>query len=292
MQKELLLAIGDDSAASYNLRFLKEVYGGFCDLKLTLIYVAPFMSGWDIDENNLLPKGPGLNELYEHTKTKGERALEDAEKWIKDIVGCDGKNVTTKVVRSQRGTVGELIQEARDGLYDALLVGRKGFTWFEEMFVNSVTHTLLWGDIDFPLWICKKPPSNPRKDVLLCLDGSEASKRIVDHAGYMLAEEEQHTFTLFHVARNLHSVQAKEVFDQALDVLGEHNIDESRIELKTVKSSTPVKAVMKEATDGNYLAVGVGKHGADAPSRLDEIFPSSFTIKLLRQLDVALWVSK
>lgn len=200
MQKELLLAIGDDRAASYNLRFLKEVFENFCNLKLTLFYVAPRKISWEIDQKSLIPKGDGFDELIRHTKTKGEKALEDSQRWIKEIAGCTGSNVTTKVVTSHKGTVQELIAEAHEGMYDAMLLGRKGFTWFEEVFENSVCHELMWQGIDFPIWICKRPPSNPRHDVLLCMDGSGASLRMVDHAGYMLADEIKHTFTLFHVA--------------------------------------------------------------------------------------------
>ena len=293
MQKELLLAIDDDRAASYNLRFLKEVFENFCDLKLTLFYVAPFKSGWEIDENNLLPKGPGLNDLYEHVQTKGEKALAEAQKWVADIAGCAGVNISTKVVRSQRGAVGELVHEAREGLYDAVLLGRKGFTWFEEVFENSVSHQLLWGDIDFPVWICKKPPLIPRRDVLLCMDGSPAALRMVDHAGYMLANE-RHTFTLFHAASSFSSGRSERIFDEALALLDENGIPEDRIEIKMVKASSPEKAVLKEAREGNYTAVCVGKSDDPEPtSKFRQMFPSSFTVKLLRQLeDAALWVSK
>ncbi len=78
MQKELLLAIGDDRAASYNLRFLKEVFDSFCDLKLTLFYVAPRLTTWEMDERSLVPRGTGFDEFREYTKTKGEKSLDDA----------------------------------------------------------------------------------------------------------------------------------------------------------------------------------------------------------------------
>lgn len=293
MQKELLLAIGDDRASSFNLRFLKEVYDNFCDLKLTLFYVAPRLAVWSMEENNIVPSGESLDAFLAHKKDKGERALEEAKSWITNIAGCSGDNVTTKVVHSRKGTVQELIDEARSGLYDALLLGRKGFTWFEEIFINSVCHEILWQDLDFPIWVCKRPPDNPRHDVLLPVDGSPASLRMVDHAAYMLATEKRHTFTLLHVTKDSFTTsRTSRIFDEALDVLSENDIEEERIELKMVKASNETKAIVKEANDGNYSAVGVGRHTKQERTRFENLFPSSVTINLLRNLNTALWISK
>lgn len=294
MQKELLLAISDDRAASYNLRFLKELFNDFCDLKLTLFYVTPKKAGWEIDKKNLAPQGRGLDEFVQHRKTQGQRALDDAAKWTRDVMGCSGDNVSIKAIQSQRGTVLEMIDETRKGMYDALLLGRKGFSWFEHFFENSVSHELLWSDIDFPVWICKRPPEMPRKDVLLCMDGSKASLRMVDHAAYMLANELNHTFTLFHIAQKGYtSGRSGRIFDEGLAILDEHGVDEERIELKMATSKNVVKTILKEAEDGNYLAVGVGKHGESEGRNQPGLFPSSVTVNLMRQLETAaLWVSR
>lgn len=294
MQKELLLAISDDRAASYNLRFLKEVFESFCDLKLTLFYVAPRKATWTMDPGDIKPRSQGFDEAARHRRTRGEEALRSAEQWIKDVAGCSGENVRIKVTHSKKGTVQELIHEAHEGLYDALLLGRRVFSWFEELFENSVAHELLWNDMDFPIWICKRPPDSPRFDVLLCVDGSPPSLRMVDHAGYMLAEEKRHTFTLFHVAQHGHDFTLSgHIFDQALELLKDNGVDEERIQFKIGNSPNVVKAVLQEVTEGDYSAVGVGKHGSDTNTRMKGMFPSSVTVNLLRQLeDAALWISK
>lgn len=294
MQKELLLAIGDDCAASYNLRFLKEIFRNFCDLKLTLFYVAPRQAVWETTEKELELRGDALKEFLDNKESKGEKVLEDARRWISEIAGCSGDNVISKMVPSKKGTARELIDEAHSGMYDALLLGKKGFSWLENLFENSVCHELLWRDIDFPIWICRKLPDTPRHDVLLCMDGSDASLRMVDHAGYMLAEEPEHSFTLFHVAEGgFEAARSSRIFEEGLALLAEHNIDEERIELKMVTSGSTLKATLKEAEEGNYSAVGVGKRSMGEPSRMEECFPSSFTVRLLRQLThSALWISR
>ncbi|MCJ2165622.1 universal stress protein [Pseudodesulfovibrio sp. S3] len=294
MEKDLLLAIGDDRAASYNLRFLNEVFDSFCDLKMTLFYVAPRVVICDRLDTNRPLTDDEHRELVAHKKGSGKKALEDARRWIVDVAGCSGEKVRTKVVHSKVGTVRELIDEARNGLYDALVLGRKEFSWFEEIFENSVCHELLWQDIDFPIWVCKRPPDHPRHDILLCMDGSEPSLRMVDHAGYMLAEEPRHTFTLFHVAQQgYETARAGRIFDEGLALLGENGVPDDRIELKMVTDKNVVKAILSEVQVGNYSAVGVGRHGTSSQTRMENLFPSTVSVQLLRQLtDAALWISK
>jgi len=294
MQKELLLAISDDRAASYNLRFLRDVFTGFCDLKLTLFYVTPLTATWVMDEKSFVPRGKGFDESGGNGRVKGEAALRDAEKWIREVAGCSGENTRVKVTHCRKGTVRELIHEARKGMYDALVLGRRGLSWLEEVFANSVCHEMLLHDIDFPIWISKRPPDQQRKDVLLCMDGSAPALRMVDHAGFMLADEPQHSFTLFHVAEHGYATgRTGRIFDEGLALLAENGVDEERIELKMVTGSSPLKAILKEVDEGDYSAVGVGKHGQGSNAKVKGLFPSSLTVNLLRHLeDTALLISK
>ena len=294
MHKELLLAIGDERAASYTLRYLKEIYSTFCDLRLTLFYVAPRPPSRDMCEDGLTPRNKGMQKLTSAKKTKGGAAIEKALKWLESVPECPINHVRTKMIHSRKGTVAELVEEARAGSYDALLLGRRGFSWFEEVFANSVSHELLWQDIDFPIWVCRRPPNKPRHNVLLCMDGSPASLRMVDHAGYMLAEETSHAFTLFHVTGgDFDASESTRIFDEGLAALAENGIAEERVEMKIVKGRNQVKAILKEAAQGNYSAVGVGRHGEYQRTQTQHMFPDSTCVNLLRQMeDTALWISK
>ena len=54
----------------------------------------------------------------------------------------------------------------------------------EEMVADSVSHRILWESITFPIWICRNTERD-RKNVLVCVDGSEECLRVADHVGYM-----------------------------------------------------------------------------------------------------------
>ena len=51
-----------------------------------------------------------------------------------------------------------------------------------------------------PFWTCRKPDLE-RKNVLLCVDGSEPALRMADHVGFILAQERTQEVTLFVVVK-------------------------------------------------------------------------------------------
>jgi hypothetical protein len=70
---------------------------------------------------------------------------------------------------------------------------------------------------DVPLWIC--PESDlQRKNVLVCVDGSDNAYRAVDHVGFILAGENQHGITLLHVNNNT-SRESAEIFAKSEEIL-------------------------------------------------------------------------
>lgn len=294
MKKNILVTISDDASASYSLRFVRSIFDDFCDVELTLMYVTPMSASWQATDPGAVPDASELQKMNRVKKSKGQATLNSASEWMRDIAGCSLDNVKTKIVPSRKGTVREIIDESRKGLYDCTVLGRKAYTWFEELFEDSVSHGLLWRDIDFPIWICKRPPHEPRKDVLLCVDGSEPSLRMADHVGYMLQGQERHSITLAHVAEKRLDFggEVDKMFSRATDLLRENGISEERIEYKVMRSDNVARAIMRENGDGRYAAIALGKRG-NKPGAMDTFFPSSLSIRLLRLLDeTALWISK
>lgn len=294
MDKHLLLTVSDGPSASYTLRFVRDMLSNFCDTRMTLVYVAPRAMDWRVDNPGMEPTDAVAEKIEAIKITKGAATLNKAKQWLMDVAGCDGKNVDTKVIHSRRGVVREIIDEARNGLYDAAVFGSRAYTWFETMFEDSVAHEILWKDIDFPIWITRRPSDFFRTDVLLCVDGSAPSLRMADHVGFMLNDQPEHKVVLFHAAE--HSLtgdgQVNDMLMAAQQKLLDNGFPEERIEYKVVRSNNVAKAVMEENTKGQYAAIALGKRG-NRKAPLESIFPSSLSIKLLRlNEDAALWISK
>ncbi|MFW5490214.1 MAG: universal stress protein [Desulfovibrio sp.] len=294
MEKHLLLAISDEISASYSLRFVKGMIGDFHSTRLTLLYIAPRAQHWNLGTQEMHPPPKVADEITGIKNSRGGQALHQAKQWLVDYAGCVPDMVESKIITSRKGTVLEIIDEARSGLYDAVVLGRRGYSWFEGLFENSVAHSILWEAIDFPLWICRRQPLEPNRNVLLCIDGSDAGTRMADHVGFMLGEQDRHKVTIFHVAEKKQPFGDKvdEIFNRADKILKENGLPEELIEFKAVRSGNIAKAVVAEQTQGQYAAIALGKRD-DAPARMENIFPSSLCIRLLRMVEnTALWIGK
>lgn len=296
MEKHFLLAVSGDRTASYNLRFIKSFFKTYDDIRVTLLYVAPRPSSWEPAE--VVTPGPqALAELEAAKKAHGNEALDKAYDWI-TYHALPPERVDKKIVYSTLGTVGEIIAEAQKGLYDAVVLGRRGLSWFEELIADSVSHRILWKDIDFPIWICGRPSSPTEDDdlcgVLLCVDESAPAKRVADHVGFILAGRERHKVTLFHVKPDNVRITPKvqRILDDAGAALLDNGFHEKGIEIKIVEGKDVAQAIVDEAHGHGYAAVACGRT-ANEPSAMGALLPTSVTTKLLRKLThSALWISK
>ena len=325
MQRHLLLTISDDMSASYNLRFIHHFFHDPCAIRVTLFYVAP-----KAPERPLAGLSPGpevRRALAELSATHAPLALAKARRWIVDM-GCPEAQVDLKVASFGQGVVREIVREARHGLYDAVVLGRRGLSWFEELMEDSVSHHLLRGQIDFPVWICQRPDPGLTKDVLVCVDGSNAALRMADHVGFMLGGPEReamescdlaqcgqggdsaplgmlheaaprppcprHKAVVFHVALpGVRSpVPVEDILARARQALEDNGVAPCRIETRFVPGTNVAEAILAETRQGRYSVVAMGRQVSE-PEGFRLFQPGSVSTRLLRQMeDFSLWISK
>lgn len=291
MEKHLLLTISNDQETSYNLRFIRHFFEKLCDVRLTLFYVAPRAPEWQLDSKDLSPNRQAVAQIEKIKDTTGKRALENAKKWIV-AEGCELTKVHTKVVYSKHGTVNEIIKEAHHGLYDACVLGRRGVSWFGELFEDSVSQRIFWKEIDFPVWVCRRPEAGLNRNILLCVDDTESSMRMADHVGFMLEGMRRHMVTMFHVHTPGDTTDPDELFARTRTLLTEAGMDEDLIKEEVVVSKNPVDTILEKGKKGHYTAVATGR-SAGAPGTMERFFPGSVSTGLLRGIeDFALWISK
>jgi len=288
MQKKLLITVSDDINCLHGVRFVGSFFRNKSAVSATLFYVAPRteVAGRDT--------GFGEPELDRKTaeagRNKAQKALDTARRMLCDR-GFAPENVTCKFIFRQLGTVKDILREARKGVYDAVVLGRRGYLLFESVFSTSITREILDRDMDFPIWICRHPEEN-RKNVLLCVDGSDSSLRMVDHVGFMLRDENEHSVTLFHADTG--EGESKEtILEEARKKLLENWMSDGRV--KSVATATTItgvaKTILEEIEAKGYAAVGVGRVGIQK-GRLKEWLVGSRTMKLLETIEkTALWVS-
>ena len=203
-------------------------------------------------------------------------------------LGFKHEQVGTKFQVRQRSKVLDIIQEGEKGLYDAVLLGRRGLSWLEAAFDESVTKELVEKRCNFPIWICRRPDLE-RKNVLLCVDGSEAAYRIADHVGFILAEEKDQKVTLFVVKKPGAKEGADSILSKSREQLFGNGFPAEMAKTKVVESGNVTKAILREAEQGKYAAVAIGRTGRGR-GRMKKIFMGSVGDTLFHDLErAALW---
>lgn len=278
MQKHLLLTVGDDMSASYSLRFMRDFFTDFCSMRITLLYVAPKR----LDKTDSGRKNP-----------QGQAVLDKAKKWFMENGGCPEAQVETMLVPAQVGTAEAILFEGHRGLYDAVILGQRGYFWMQQLMQSGVSHSLLEKEFDFPIWICKRPSPIPQKNALLGMDDSTPCLRMADHMGYILSSEPRHEITLFHAHTGSSPAEAAvQNIREAQTILLDHGIARERIRERIVPARDPGRALIDEAARLKVGVVGVGR-GAHKKTLRESLFSGSVSLKLLHEMEQRnLWISK
>lgn len=289
MPRKLLITVSDDVSYLHGVRFVGSFFRNKSAIGVTLFYVAPHADLAGKATTAVMPAELD-RKAAEAGQSKAREALDAARVMLCDR-GFPSGNVESKFIFREFGTVKDIMREAGKGAYDAVVLGRRGYMLFESVLATSITRDILDRRIDFPLWICRHPEEG-RRNVLLCVDGSEAGLRMVNHVGCMLRNETEHSITLFHVDTG--EGESKEaLLGQAGKTLIDNGIPASRIE--TVVSAAPITGVAKTILDtadrGAFAVIGVGRVGVEK-GRLKEWLVGSRTMKLVETVQkAALWVS-
>jgi len=283
MERHLLVTVSEKHDNLFGVRFLGNFFTEKEEMKLTLLYLTPKPPGrFEADaEAELRAK---------KSEATGRKALNEAKGELLKM-GFEESQVYLKIRPSRLSKVNEIIQEGSEGKYDAVVLGRRGLSRLEQTFDESVTSALFEQEWGFPLWICRKLDSQ-RKNLLACVDGSDASHRMLDHVGFMLKRALDQNVTLLAVSRNgnVGDKNADEVLMKSKEILVGDGISPERIRFKAIPEANAGKAIIKEAGTEHFAAVAVGRTGK-VMGFLKKVFVGSVSRTLFQELEgAALWL--
>jgi len=284
MERNLLVTIGDDLNSLYGARFVASFFARPRDTGVTLLYIAPrFESRGAAERTPQRSMDAKLSQLY---LKRGRRALE-VSRQILESYDFSPRRIATRLVSREHGMARDILREAEEGKYHALVLGKRGYSVFRKSLQPGLPEEMVKGETSLPVWVCKHPRRG-LKNILLCLDGSQASLSVADHAGFMAAGEERHGITLFHVSEG-GAPTAEDIFREAEEILASRGVEKNRMARVLVKAERVAKAIEGEAREGGYAVVAVGRKGersGKSPVPVD-----SRSVALIDMLDrSALWV--
>ena len=284
MERHLLVTVSEKADNLFGVRFVGDFFAHKEEMKITLLYLTPRPPGvFEADRDAELQA--------RKSETTGRKALKEAKEELLHL-GFMEEQVTSKIRARRLSKVSEIIQEGSGGKYDAVVLGRRGLSWLEHAFDESVTKGLFEQTWDFPLWLCRKPDPE-RKNVLSCVDGSEASQRMLDHVAFILRQAQNQDVTLLAVAGkgNVGDEAVEDILTKSKALLIAGGVSTNRIQKKVISETSPGKAILKEASTERFAAVAVGRTGTGI-GLLKKIFLGTVSRTLFNELKgAALWLS-
>jgi nucleotide-binding universal stress UspA family protein len=299
----------DDSLQSKNaIRYVTRLSARMENLHYVLFTAQPMVSQFLVDEAKKNANSQReLRAVMERNATTSQKLLDNYRLlMVKD--GVDESRIQT-VTQPRKLDIGkDIIEHAQTSRFDALVIGRRGISSLQELFMGSVSANITQNSNIIPVWVIGGDVV-PAK-FLVAIDGSEYSLRAIDHLAFALSDAVDISLTFLHVRPKLkdfcevdfETSQAETLedlilkgdkacidnfYNVALKKLSEFGISEDRIQTRTVTSLANIgAAILKEVQAGSYDTVVMGRSGVNK-----SFFTGSVTNTVLNKISKgALWL--
>jgi len=310
MERKVLIAIDGSTQSLKAVRYVGRTFGPVEGFRVDLLHLIKGAPPFLVQEAKTDPHALArLKTIQAKVRRQGEDFLAQAREEAARS-GIDPERVTARQAEIKTGLAKDIVFEAQNGLYDALVMGRRGLGRVQEMFMGSVSSQCVELAKSVPVWLIDGQVDSDK--VLLALDGSEDSFRAVDHVGFILARHPRLTATLVHVSTSLAAYCSLEedeelariqeellkkeedycltnYFGRAIKMLTEAGVDRDRIQVNFIPKSVELaRTILKEARDGGYGTIVVGRRGL---SGLKGLLLGSVSNRIIQGgQDMAVWV--
>jgi nucleotide-binding universal stress UspA family protein len=280
------------------------------DLRVNLMYIIPSVPEplGDFERAGFFKKKMRTRH-GEWERSEQKTAQEFLHKTRNLLLRANFREDDVRVILQKRqvGIARDIITEGSRS-YDAVVVGRRGLSKLGDIFLGSVSYKIVQGIENTPVWVVGGDIRS--KKMLLAVDGSENSRKALDYAAAFAAANDAEV-TLFSVVREFRldfldvstprgaEIEMRIVEELERDVQGMFSSYKRRLERSgvnrdlisrkyTLQSRTRAGDILKEAKEGNYGTIVMGRRGL---SKVHEFFLGRVTTKVLhRAADFALWI--
>jgi nucleotide-binding universal stress UspA family protein len=287
MEKKILVAVDGSPYSLNSIDYLARLFKE--DPTITL-HLHAVVSEAGSGQNWMYEVDP----LREHSPLTERRRI-TAEKFLRDAIsrlvrnGFSEQRVTLAAEVSQLQAAAAIHHEASRGIYDALVIGRRGMGKMSEMFFGSVSSYLIDRCHDVPLWIIDGEVTSNR--YLLAVLCKPQSLLAADHLAYIAGSHPEAEVLLYHSSalfgaeetaapEDFHKIWGKEWCDQYLDienylfyahaqVLKDHGMAAKRItQLKMEWNLNVSRDLIRQAKKNNCGTIVIGRRPREAAKGL------------------------
>jgi nucleotide-binding universal stress UspA family protein len=146
--KKMLVAIDGSDNSMKAVEYVARQFSGINDLFLTILHVLPYPPAplWD-DGHIPTEEESEIRAKYLESWLKKEKAKLGPvfDKAVRILAGSDIKSerIRTKTISDSIDVAGSILEEARDGDYDTLVLGRRGLSPAKHFLMGSVTSKII-----------------------------------------------------------------------------------------------------------------------------------------------------
>ena len=308
MQKEIMIAVDDSRHSKIAVDYAVSIYQAVKEVKFTLMHVQPTISQYLLDDAKSKPQAYAELEKVNRKNAEVAQHLLDECKNRMVSAGVAEDHFLIKSQPRMLGIAKDVLQACTTGRFDALILGRRGLSSLQDMFIGSVSANIVNNSADTPVWLIDE--KGPYQDIMVAVDGSENSFKAVDHLAFIVGGNTDLKIFFYHVAPRLQDfcpVDFEDVDSKALEEiiaqgdqhcidqfyahaqkrLDEAGIQEDQIRFASKEGALMVgRAVLDEYRRGKFGTLVVGRRGVNK-----KFFTGSVSRYLINQFsNGALWV--
>lgn len=308
MERKIMIAVDESRHSKNAVRYAAGLAAMLKDFKLTLMHVQPTISQYLLDEAQGSTQAFAELEKVNQKNAEASRQLLEKYKEQMMALGVSEGEIQLRTQPRMLGVAKDILEFGMAGHFDAVIMGRRGLSSLEEVFIGSVSADTVNNSTDIPIWLIEEEGSP--KDILVAVDGSESSLKAVEHLARMIGGNTEVRISFFHVTPKLKDfcpvefgeIQAESLeeiirrgdkdcidqfFSHAMKRLNQASIKENQLDVKAVEGLFRVgKAVLDEYRQGNYGTLVVGRQGMNK-----KFFTGSVSRYLMNRFAKgALWV--
>ncbi len=317
MGKRIVVGIDGSPASLAAVHYLAVIFGKSANIKIDLLHILSGPPPLFLEPGENMAEMVQLQGFAERMEQENRQRADSMMAEAKDILtaaGMKAQNIRSLIKEHGQGAARDILELEDEKTYDAIVLGRHGIGALERFVMGSVTHTVLHHLKGLPLCVVQAS-SNAGKikpdRLLVTVDGSPNSKRVLDHAAWFLTETGPTEVTVFHVLPPLIAdemvsawtgliemnsnveqrviEEAEDMLSQAKTYLTESGVPAFSITTRLETKATGIaRAILKEASEGRYGSVMIGRRGI---SRVMRFLLGSVSNKVVQEAtDMAVWV--
>ena len=285
MQKKILVSVDDSRHSKNALQYAVGASAYIPKLHYVLFHVQPMISLFLQDEAKKNMKTRlEVEKLLKKNDESARRLLEDMKNEMVRL-GIDEDRIEIATRVRKVGLAKDILEYCHENRYDAIVIGRRGLSKLQEMFSGSASANIIEHSQVTPVWLVDGNAAG--NNIMMAVDGSEASLRAVDHISFMLSGNTDVRLNLLHVTSKASdyceinfgeapSPELEEIVRQqdqacidqfyahALQKFKNSGFSEDQLETTTVKGGGNAgKIILEAAEKGNFNTLVIGRKGID-----------------------------